>query len=222
MSTPGEIIREKAQKVLMLQSLINMLREQEEYGAMSDSVSQLAGLADEIRAYAVDHDLFEGLIIYTNATSFVFHVYESAGYYSLCLPYSLLAASEIALMLRTFEVKCPAEVDAGKAAHILLMSLSQVIFSYLGALRVKANEDSLYQQDFKEAFGEIVCYYQGAYEYVRQVDPQSRMIDIHKSLYAQTRALWHAEDRHRDLDYLGLSDACENLNQQLDKIKIQD
>ena len=222
MSTPNDFIREKAQRILMLQSLIKAQREQNQFELMSDSIAKLDNLAEEVRSYAFDHDLFEGIVVYTNATSFIYRLFEDDGFHSMSLPYSVIIAKGLFVNLASLQLGFSKDIDSFKTAHFFSMALSQIIMSYLGALRVKENEDNLYEADIIGVFKEIVCYFQGAFEYMRQVASQSRMTDLLQKLFNKTREWWKAEDKHRELKISGVLDACNKLYDELGKIEIKD
>lgn len=222
MNTPSEAIREKAQKMLMLMTLVKARREQGDFKAMLDNLAKLDHEAEEIRKYSIDNGLFEGAVVYVNMTSFVFSVYDDDGFHSVSLPYAINVASGLFLMLRRLELDNPEVIDAEKTAHFIAMSLLHIIMPYVSSLKIKENADVLTQGDVLDAFLDIAAYFQGSFEHLMSVCPQSKMIDSCAPIVNMAKKWVDLDDWHRNLDYGHLFDACMELGDELDKIELKD
>jgi len=208
MSTTGDLIREKAQKILMLQSMVKAQLAQQNYEGVISALQEMTEIAEDVMTVSLEDNNFEGLVVYTNATSFILRTHNEVKAYSITLPYSLLIADEALTLILSLELNAPQSVNPFQMAHFKISYVAQVIKIYLYALDVEDNQ-VLEQPKFINHLIDLMGAFVAMYDNLKTIAPQSHVIEGLASMYSLSKK--YADPDKIDDDTECVLDTCDKL-----------
>lgn len=193
MSTPKEQIREKAQNILMLQSLAKSQMAQHDEDGLFDTLEELTDAANEVWDFSFENHLFDGLVVFVNTSSFVFRAIKDNGMTMTALQYAAKIGAEGLALANVLEEEAPEEIDSFQMVHFKLSFFYQVVIVYMQVCNGEDEKEAepLLKGDILDEFVTIGGMMRSAYEDVRDIAPQSPYVSSLRGLYDQLDRLFN-------------------------------
>lgn len=192
MDSPDVVIRQKAKDILMKESLFKAKLAQRDYDGIGDVLMHINDAVTDLKTFSLEHPSQEALVVFINATSFVFDAYLSQGFLSLALPYSVETASHA---MELVEKAAPIGTkEQTWTAHFKLAVLVQIVCAYYVATENEHNASLLLEDQPIDYFSLICRMLQAAYSELRDTQPDSPMVAKGRTWVERVKAHFPPEE----------------------------